>query len=204
MSRRLGSNLAKLLQVLNAQVIPSQMQHGVLQGTRVSIGEDETIAIDPSRIGGAVAHGLAPEQVSHGSATHGGTRMAGTSRLRLIGRDTANRIHALAFERRHGENLRSKDTDSVLNLKGYGKRNSCVETTGFQAMRRLSIMIQQDESELGNTRKQSVTTDGGCNKDIQWERLFRQIFPVVLRVGGNCMRKTRKRYLWRVLDSGHA
>ena len=45
-----GSKLTELGKILLANIVARQMQHGVLQGTSVSIGQDESITVDPGRI----------------------------------------------------------------------------------------------------------------------------------------------------------
>ena len=74
------------------------MKHGVLQRTRMSIGQDEPISIDPHGIRRRIRHYLTPQQVRHGSATHWSSGMAAVGGLRLIRRDSADRVDAEEFE----------------------------------------------------------------------------------------------------------
>lgn len=97
MSRSLGTNPAELAQVLCADIVAREVQHGVLQGTGVSVTENETITINPSTVFARVVHKLAPQQVSHGSASHGSSRMSRVGSLGLIGRNGANGIDAEEF-----------------------------------------------------------------------------------------------------------
>mmetsp|Transcript_16711 Transcript_16711/g.36518 ORF Transcript_16711/g.36518 Transcript_16711/m.36518 type:complete len:297 (+) Transcript_16711:1267-2157(+) len=70
-----GPQSSKLGQVLFANVVPRQVKHGVLQGTRMAIGQDESITVDPSGILARVVHDFAPKHMSHGCASHGSTRV---------------------------------------------------------------------------------------------------------------------------------
>ena len=46
---RLAAPLAELAQVLEREVVPGQVQEGVLEYARVAVGEDETVAVGPVR-----------------------------------------------------------------------------------------------------------------------------------------------------------
>jgi hypothetical protein len=61
MPGRLGSNLAKLRQVVLRYLVPGQMQHGVLQGAGVTVAQYEAIAINPGRILARVLHDFTPQ-----------------------------------------------------------------------------------------------------------------------------------------------
>lgn len=102
----LGSDLTKLLEVVHRYLVTSQMQHSVLQGTGVAITENESIAINPGRIFARVLHDFTPQQVGHGSASHGGSRVSRVGSLGLIGRDGANGVDAKAFGRITGHDER--------------------------------------------------------------------------------------------------
>lgn len=82
---RLGFDLAELGKILGRQVVPSEVKHGVLQRTGVSVTQHKAIAVDPSWVLGRVHHGFTPKKMRHGSATHGSSWMTGVRRLRLIG-----------------------------------------------------------------------------------------------------------------------
>jgi hypothetical protein len=98
MTGRLGSQLTKLAEIRSRQRITRQVQHGVLQGTGVSIAKHETIAVDPGRILSAVEHGFRPKEVGHRSAAHGRTGVSRVGCLGLIGRDGTDRVDALGFQ----------------------------------------------------------------------------------------------------------
>eukprot|EP00977_Amphora_coffeiformis_P011347 scaffold2737_cov156-Amphora_coffeaeformis.AAC.4 len=101
MTRTLGSQFAESSQVLRREIVAGQMQHGVLQGTGVSIGQDKAITIDPGRILARVLHVLGPKQISHGGASHGGPGMSRVGRLGLIGRHGTNRVDRESFQIRN-------------------------------------------------------------------------------------------------------
>ena len=98
MTRRLAMELSKLTQIFLGQVVSRQVQHGVLQGARVSVRQDESVTAHPLGRLAAVLHVLLPQQVRHGSAAHGSTGMTRTGSFGLIGRDGTNRVHTLLFE----------------------------------------------------------------------------------------------------------
>jgi hypothetical protein len=43
----LGANLAKLFEIIESKVVPSQVKHGVLKGTGVSIAQHKSISVEP-------------------------------------------------------------------------------------------------------------------------------------------------------------
>ena len=49
-ARRLAAPLAELAQVLEREVVPGQVQEGVLEDAGVAVGEDETVTVGPVRI----------------------------------------------------------------------------------------------------------------------------------------------------------
>ena len=103
MTGRNGSELSKLFEIFNANVVSSQMQHGILQRTGVSVAEHEAITIDPSGVFGRVLHDFGPQQIRHGGTAHGSAGMSRVGSLRLIGRNSANGVDAFEFQgvRRH-------------------------------------------------------------------------------------------------------
>jgi hypothetical protein len=97
MAGRAGSQLTKAREVGFGETVAGQMQHGVLEGTSVTIGQDEPVPINPVRIFTAVLHNLGPQHVRHGGTPHGCAGMARFSRLRLVGRNGPDRIDAQEF-----------------------------------------------------------------------------------------------------------
>lgn len=92
MARTLGSQLTESGQILLTEIVARQMQHGVLEGAGVSVGQDEAITIDPRRILAGIVHELGPQEVGDGGTAHGSSGMTRAGRLRLIGRDGTDRV----------------------------------------------------------------------------------------------------------------
>ena len=102
MPRSLASQLSKLLEILHRQAVSSQMEHGVLQGAGMSVTQNESITIDPGWVLARVVHDFGPQQVSHGSTSHGSAGVTAVGRLRLVGRDAADRVDAGLLEGKLG------------------------------------------------------------------------------------------------------
>jgi hypothetical protein len=49
------------------------MEHDILKSATVTVGKNETIAIDELGVLGVIGHELAEQDVSHRSTTHGST-----------------------------------------------------------------------------------------------------------------------------------
>eukprot|EP00053_Salpingoeca_punica_P011021 m.98695 g.98695 ORF g.98695 m.98695 type:complete len:479 (-) comp15561_c0_seq1:53-1489(-) len=97
---RLAADLAEVLQVLDGEVVAREVQHDVLQGAAVAVGEDEAVAANPVRVLGRVVHELAPEDVGHGGAAHGSTRVAGLGFLHRIRGQDADGVDTLCVKGR--------------------------------------------------------------------------------------------------------
>ncbi len=99
MSRGGRTKLTEILEVLKlGGLVAGQVKHCVLESASVSIRKDETIAVDPVRIGRGILHDLAPQNVSHGSASHGSTGVTRVGRLDHVGRDSTDSVDTLFFE----------------------------------------------------------------------------------------------------------
>ena len=70
------------LQVVHGNIIAEKVQQSILQHTTVTVGENETIPVDPVGVLGVEVHELVEENVGHGSHAHGGT---GVPRVGLEG-----------------------------------------------------------------------------------------------------------------------
>ena len=75
MPRRVRAELTELLQILDADRIAAEVQHGVQQHRRVAVREHETITIEPQRIGWVVLQLLAPEHLGDVRHAHGRSGM---------------------------------------------------------------------------------------------------------------------------------
>ena len=98
MTRCLAAELAKAGEILPGEIVSREVEHGVLERTGMTIGEDEAITVDPGRVLARVVHDFAPEEMGHGGAAHRSARMAAVGRLRLVSRDHADGIDTLEFE----------------------------------------------------------------------------------------------------------
>lgn len=108
MSRTLGSDRSKALQVVNGQVVARQMEHSVLKGTCMSIAQNEAITAPPLGVAGRIGHDLLPKQMCHGSTSHGCSGVPTICCLWLISTDGSDCIDAFMLQRgalvlwRHG------------------------------------------------------------------------------------------------------
>lgn len=93
-ARSAGAQLAELLQVVQGQVIASQMQHGVQQCARMSIGKHKAISVGPLGVLGRVVHHLGEQNVCDRGAAHRSTRVTGVRLLHHIGREHTDGINA--------------------------------------------------------------------------------------------------------------
>ena len=67
---RPAAPLAELAQVLERQVVPGQVQHGVLQDAGVPVGEDEAVVVGPLGVARVVVHDPRPQDVGQGGQGH--------------------------------------------------------------------------------------------------------------------------------------
>ena len=65
----------------------------------MSITQDEAITVQPLGVTGRVGHNLPPEQMCHGSASHGSTWMTTVGGFGLIRTDSTNSIDAFMLQR---------------------------------------------------------------------------------------------------------
>ncbi len=91
---RPAAPLAELAQVLQREVVPGQVQHGVLEDAGVPVGEHEAIAVRPLRVVRVVVHDARPQDVGQGGQRHGGPRVPRAGLLRRIHGDAADHIDA--------------------------------------------------------------------------------------------------------------
>ncbi len=98
MTGRAAVELAEVAQVVEAQVIPGQMQHRVGQDRRVATRKDEAVAVGPAGIGRIVAHDPGPQHVGEWRQGHRRARMAGPGRLRRVHGQTPNDVDAQLLE----------------------------------------------------------------------------------------------------------
>mmetsp|Transcript_118 Transcript_118/g.213 ORF Transcript_118/g.213 Transcript_118/m.213 type:complete len:209 (+) Transcript_118:1766-2392(+) len=78
--------------------ISHEVQHGVLQGTSMTIGQHKPIAIHPFGLGRADAHRLSKKHVCKWGHTHGCTWMSGFCSLGHISAKCADCVDALQLQ----------------------------------------------------------------------------------------------------------
>ena len=76
-----GAQLAEVADVVHAQVVAGEVQHGIEQHGGVTVGQHEAVTIHPAGIGGIVFEAVAPEGFGHVGHAQGGAGMTGTGLL---------------------------------------------------------------------------------------------------------------------------
>ena len=99
-ARCFGVQLTEVLQVVNGNVIPAQVQQRILQHGAVTVGQHEAVAVGPLRVGRVVAQVIVPQYLGDIRHTHGRTRVAGLGFLNRIHAQRANGVGEI-FTRRH-------------------------------------------------------------------------------------------------------
>ena len=87
----LGVQLTEILQVVDGQIVPGQMQQGVDQHGAVAVGEDEAVTVGPLGVGRVVLHVVVPQNLGDIGHAHGRARMTGVGFL--------DRVHAQGTDR---------------------------------------------------------------------------------------------------------
>ncbi len=100
---RLASPLAKLLEILEGEVVPGQVEARVQQHRRVAAGENEPIAVGPRGIGRVEAHRAREQHVAERRQRH---RRAGVSGVGLL--------HGV-----HGQRADGIDAEEVEGGRGH-------------------------------------------------------------------------------------
>ena len=92
MSRGHRMQLPEVLDLVNRQGVSTEMQQGVLQHRAVSIGQNESIPIRPSRIRGVVAQEAVPQNLRYVGHTHWHAGMTGVGTLHRVHAQSPNRV----------------------------------------------------------------------------------------------------------------
>ena len=93
-----GAELAEVLEVVEREAVPGQVQRRVQEHRRVAAGQHEAITISPLRVRGRVLHDPRVEHVRERRERHRRARMAGVGLLDRIHREGADRVHAELVE----------------------------------------------------------------------------------------------------------
>ena len=103
MARGSRSQLTESLEVVEgARGVSREVEHRVLEGAGMPVRQNEPVAVDPAGVGRGVLHDLAPEDVGHRSASHGGSGVARVSRLDHVCGHGADGVDAFFLEIGHG------------------------------------------------------------------------------------------------------
>ncbi len=101
--------LAEVFQLVDGQVVAGQVQQRVDQHGAVAIGEHETVAVGPLRVGRVVLEVLAPQRYGHVGHAHRGAGVAGLGLLNGIHSQRADGIGHHRGGVCHGRRLRGVD-----------------------------------------------------------------------------------------------
>ena len=96
-ARRLGMQLAEVLQFFDRQVVAGQVQQRVDQHRAVAVGQHEAVAVGPGGILGVVAQVADPEGLGDFRHAHGSARVPGVRLLHGIHREGADGIRQGKF-----------------------------------------------------------------------------------------------------------
>ena len=94
MPGRSAAELAKMLDVVERDLVAGEIKQAVQQHRAVACREHEAVAPEPFRILRIVAHEPRVEQVADGSHAHRQSAMAGVGLLDRVDRQHANRVDA--------------------------------------------------------------------------------------------------------------
>ncbi len=101
------AELAEVLDVVERDAVPRQVQRRVQEHRRVPRRQHETVTSEPLRVGRRVAHDARVEQVRHGRQRHRRARVPRVGLLHRVHRQRPDRVDAQLVEggalRRHGQ-----------------------------------------------------------------------------------------------------
>ena len=93
-----AAELAELLEIVELEPVPGQVEHRVQQDAGVAAREHEPVPVRPVRIARVVVHDPRPQDVGQGREGHGGTGMTGVGLLGCVHRQPADDVDAKLFE----------------------------------------------------------------------------------------------------------
>ena len=127
-TRGLGAELPKILELLDRQGIAGQMQHGIQQHRCVAVRQHEAVAVPPSRIARIELKHVAPQHFGDVRHAHGRARMARIGLLDGIHRKGTNGVGELAAGGHVG-------ISSKLRKAGYCPRCALRQQIGIRKSR---------------------------------------------------------------------
>ena len=86
--------MAELLDIVQGEVVPGQVEQAVEQGRAVAGREDETVPAGPSRVGRIVAQEAVPQGVGHGRGAQGHAGVAAVGLLDHVRGKHADGVYA--------------------------------------------------------------------------------------------------------------
>ena len=98
MSRSPAAPLPELLDVVKREIVTGKVQQTVKQHAAVTSGKDKAVAVGPVRLLRMILQKARPQEVCHGSRSHGQTRMPRVRLLHSIHGQAADRIDAELVE----------------------------------------------------------------------------------------------------------
>ena len=90
--------LAESFEVFETKPVAREVQQRILQDRRVTVGENETITIEPLGLLRRILHHTSPQNMSQGSKRHRRARVAGIGRLDRIHGQPANGVDSAEFQ----------------------------------------------------------------------------------------------------------
>ena len=98
MSGSLRSPLTKILNLIEREIVSSQVQQRIEQHAAMTRGQQKPIAVFPFGIARVVAHELRPQHIGHRRSAQRQTRMTRVRFLDRVERQCANRVNAKLIE----------------------------------------------------------------------------------------------------------
>ena len=98
MARRLALPLPELLQVIQGEIVTSQVKHAVQQHGCMASREHEAIAVDPAGIGRVVAQVLRPQHIGERGERHRRSRVPRVRFLDGVHGEYSDRVDAEVFD----------------------------------------------------------------------------------------------------------
>jgi len=97
-TRALGVRLAKLLDVVEREVVAVEIGEGILQDARVTTAHNEPVSVAPERVRGVVSHHATPEHDSQRRQRHGRSGVSRVGFERCVHRQSHHFTNGSPFE----------------------------------------------------------------------------------------------------------
>lgn len=164
MTRSRRTPLAKGLEIGAFQAVATQVEHRVLQDRRVTVGQNETVPICPSGVGGIMAHDPSVEDMCDRRQRHCGALMSGLRGQGRIHGETAHHSDRLALGLGIENGRRTRRTGGV----GRRGRHPCdttrvvpptpgIRNSGSSPNIRVRVWCESFESRSADQRDAEVS-----------------------------------------------